>query len=298
MNEELRTARGPLSPYEQHSPRSVWTRRSVYGIALILAAAAGVGFYFWKERAEREAQLAQGPPATAELPPPPPTADTEREVLHPVPETQAPPGVEGKPVPPLKESDEAMRDSLEGLLGKQRVASLFVPKDIVHRIVSTVDNLPRRTVAARLLPVKSPAGQIVTSGDGETMSLSAATYERYNPYVSVARAVDAKQLVAVYVHFYPLFQQAYQELGYPKKHFNDRLVEVIDHLLETPDPQAPVKLVRPKVMYEFDDPELEDLSAGQKILVRMGPENAAVLKAKLREIRRELAAEVRATPKN
>jgi hypothetical protein len=94
-----------------------------------------------------------------------------------------------------------------------------------------------------------------------------------------------------------LFQQAYQELGYPKKQFNDRLVEVIDDLLEAPEAQPPIKLVRPKVMYEFDDPELEDLSAGQKLLVRMGPENAAVLKAKLREIRRELVAEAQTTTK-
>ena len=51
---------------------------------------------------------------------------------------------------------------------------------------------------------------------------------------------------------------------------------------------GPVKLVRPKVLYQFADPELEGLSAGQKIMVRMGPENAAKVKAKLREIRREL----------
>ena len=87
------------------------------------------------------------------------------------------------------------------------------------------------------------------------------------------------------------------ELGYPKKQFNDRLVEVIDNLLETPDVEQPVNLVRPKVMYQFDEPELEELSAGQKLLVRMGPENAAVLKAKLREIRRELVAEAQTTTK-
>jgi DUF3014 family protein len=91
---------------------------------------------------------------------------------------------------------------------------------------------------------------------------------------------------------YPLFQQAYQELGYPKKYFNDRLVQVIDHMLATPSIKEPVALVRPKVLYEFEDPELEDLSAGQKIMIRIGPENAAAMKAKLREIRQELATEI------
>ena len=36
------------------------------------------------------------------------------------------------------------------------------------------------------------------------------------------------------------------------------------------------------------DPALQGLSAGQKILVRMGPENEAKVKAKLREIKRAL----------
>ena len=104
----------------------------------------------------------------------------------------------------------------------------------------------------------------------------------------LAEAVKTKQLVAVYVRFYPLFQQAFKDLGYPSGYFNDRLIEVIDDLLAAPDLQGPVKLVRPKVMYQFADPDLEARSAGQKILIRMGSENAARIKAKLKEIRREL----------
>jgi hypothetical protein len=51
------------------------------------------------------------------------------------------------------------------------------------------------------------------------------------------------------------------------------------------------------VLYAFVDAELEDLSAGQKVLVRIGPESAALIKTKLREIRRELVAETSA-PRN
>jgi hypothetical protein len=39
------------------------------------------------------------------------------------------------------------------------------------------------------------------------------------------------------------------------------------------------------VLYEFDAPELKALTAGQKILLRMGPVNERRLKAKLAEIR-------------
>jgi hypothetical protein len=44
------------------------------------------------------------------------------------------------------------------------------------------------------------------------------------------------------------------------------------------------------VLFEFADPDLETRSAGQKILIRMGAENAVRVKAKLWEIRRELIA--------
>jgi hypothetical protein len=94
--------------------------------------------------------------------------------------------------------------------------------------------------------------------------------------------------VALYVRFYPLFQQAYKELGYPDRHFNDRAVEVIDHLLAAPEVAGPVALGKPWVMWEYADPALEARSAGQKALIRMGPDNARRLKAKLREIRRQV----------
>jgi hypothetical protein len=47
------------------------------------------------------------------------------------------------------------------------------------------------------------------------------------------------------------------------------------------------------VFYEYADPSLEQLSAGQKLLIRMGSENAAALKLKLRELRREVAKQNR-----
>jgi hypothetical protein len=145
-------------------------------------------------------------------------------------------------------------------------------------------------VAQKLMAVKPAAGRFAISGEGDNAVMSPDNYRRYTPAMKVLEAADAGKLAAVYLHFYPLFQQAYAELGYPNAYFNDRLVQVIDHLLAAPEPRGPVRLVRPKVMYQYADPELEALSAGHKILVRIGPENAARVKAKLREIRAELTA--------
>jgi len=64
--------------------------------------------------------------------------------------------------------------------------------------------------------------------------------------VQALRAADAKQLTRVYFHFYPLFQQAYENLGYPSQYFNDRLIEVIDDMLKAPDVQGPIELIQPR----------------------------------------------------
>jgi hypothetical protein len=65
-------------------------------------------------------------------------------------------------------------------------------------------------------------------------------------------------------------------------------VEVIDHLLEAPELSAPIQLVQPKVLWEYADKNLEGRSAGQKLLIRMGPANERAIKAKLREFRAEI----------
>ena len=67
--------------------------------------------------------------------------------------------------------------------------------------------------------------------------------------------------------------------------FNDRLFEVIDNLLQTPDVPVPVALTKYEAVYLFEDPELEAMTAGQKMLVRMGSANASIIKDKLTELK-------------
>lgn len=242
------------------------------GLALIIYNALGPP--------EREV-IVHRPPLPQPLPP---AVPAEPQIRHPVPEQPA-----EKPLPALDESDATMKNSLAELLPDRTLLKLPVLKDFVRHVVVTIDNLPRRAAAPRLWPLKPPAGQFTVRGDDEHATIAANNYARYTIYVRLAEAIDSARLVALYYHYYPLFQEAYRELGYPKGHFNDRVVEVIDHLLETPDLEGPVALVRPKVFYQFADPNLESRSAGQKILIRAGAENARRIKTKLQEIRDEIA---------
>ena len=263
--------------------RSSW----LVWIALALVAIGALAYYLWQQNQARLA-LTPGPATPARTAPP--AAEAPPAINHPIEQAggNVPPSVEQKPLPALMVSDATMQNTLADLFGSATLGRIFYEDAIVHRFVTTVDNLPRKTLPLRYLPVKPPGGVFAATGADQTLAIGAENAARYAPYVRIADAADAKTLVGIYVHFYPLLQQDYRALGYPNGYFNDRLVQAIDDLLAAPDLTAPPPLVQPKVMYLYSDPELESRSAGQKIMMRMGSENAARIKAKLREIRAEL----------
>jgi hypothetical protein len=276
-------------PYlERHGasePPPLGRRLLRWGVPVVLLAVAIAGGYLYWTRSPAPQPTAEAPVAS-----PAPQAATEPAIKHPIddarPEAKEPVAA---PLPPsVDESDKAVEEALAGLVGRGPLEQFASLSGFVRRVVATVDNLPRNKAPRRVWPLTPTAGTFATSGSKEAVYVSAENYRRYEPALRLMESVDTGQLVALYVRLYPLFQQAYKDLGYPDKYFNDRLVEVIDHLLATPDVAEPIKLARPWVMYEFADPALEARSAGQKTLIRIGSANAARVKAKLREIRRQV----------
>lgn len=248
----------------------------------IVAIATGAGVYLWQRDASPPApapvQVATPIPAPAPAPPP-----------EPVIENPVTPPPTAPTLPALSDSDSAAQQALAGLIGSPAVREFFNLDGLIRRIVVTVDNLPRERMAQRQSPLKPVGGSFTVLANGDTVLIGADNARRYAAHMKLVSAVDARQAASVYRQFYPLFQKAYEDLGYPKGYFNDRLIQVIDHLLATPDAPALVKLVQPKVLYEFADPDLQSRSAGQKMLLRLGNDNATRVKAKLREFRAEIA---------
>ncbi len=257
-------------------------RKVIWGsAAIVVLGLCGAVYYFkYYGQVQPAPQTAVPPPAQTA-----PQAATEPAVRNPIPAGEA-----AKPLPALKDSDPEVRSALSGLFGEKAVAQFLVPESIVRHIVVTVDNLPRKKVAVELRPVKPTAGVSVVASQGDDITLSSANFERYAPIIKVVQSTDTKTLANVYFRLYGLFQQAYEDLGYPGQYFNDRLVEVIDDLLQAPDVQGPIRLRQPRVFYEYADPQLEACSAGQKLLIRMGPANEAIVKAKLRELRKAVVS--------
>jgi hypothetical protein len=248
----------------------------ILAVVAALAAIAAATWYFWPR----------------ELPPPPPAsvpaqADAPSVAQGPRHPIEA---IPDQPLPPLKESDPALLESMARVLGSGAVQKFFNLESIVRNVVATIDNLPREEYAQRLNPLQPIEGAFRVAGKDSTLAIAAGNDARYAAFVKMVEGVDTGAAVEAYRRLYPLFQQAYVELGYPNGYFNDRLVEVIDHLLATPEVAGPIPLVSPHVLYEYANPELEQLSAGRKAILRAGPENMRRLKAKMQELRSQLVA--------
>lgn len=225
----------------------------------------------------------QGPEASA-----PASASTAPpQIEHPISEAQTNPAPASTvALPPLDASDEPVAKALAAIPGAQGLTELLVARGLVPHIVATVDALPRRSIGSSILPLRTPQGSFaVDENDGRTV-LSAKNYARYAPYMKLVEHVDARTLVTWYVHWYPLFQEAYRQLGYPQGYFNDRVLTAINDMLAAPNARPPVALVKTSNgHYAFADPTWESLSVGQKLMIRLGPEHERELKTKLRSIR-------------
>ena len=195
------------------------------------------------------------------------------------------------PLPDLDQSDAVIQERLAEVHDAAQLEKLFLFADAVRRFVVTIDNmttakLPQKFKFTRL-PEDKFLVQINTDG---AEYINQDNYNRYTIYVTFIETLDMDKAVALYFKYYPIFQQAYTELGYPDRSFNDRLIDVVDHLLASPVVPEPVKLLRPKVYYIYADADLEALSAGQKLMIRIGQTNADRVKRWLQRLRVELAA--------
>jgi len=217
-----------------------------------------------------------------------------REPLHPIEPLSLTPGAgELIELPPLDESDSYFALALVTVFGNG-LEDLLDDEGLIDKSVATVDNLTRSHVAEKIRPVGRIQGSFMVAAAGANgpYYLSPDNYGRYDFLVNMLTGANLDELAATYRRFYPLMQEAFTRLGYPDAYFNDRLIAVIDHLLTTPEPDEPVQLVRPHVLYEFADPALEALSSGQKLLLRMGSDNAARVKSVLEELRLRIAQSV------
>ena len=132
--------------------------------------------------------------------------------------------------------------ALADLVGHKAMDTFFQTDDFPRRLVATVDNLGRAHAPAHLWPINPTAGRFTVEERKDGPIIAADNSLRYTAFVLLIETISVERAVDLYVRAYPALQQAFEDLGYPKMYFNDRVLAVINQLLETPDGSYPIKV--------------------------------------------------------
>ena len=250
-------------------------------LSLVIAGGVVLLTGIWPPEEEKPAPSpVVEPPAPAPVP-----VTTKIEEPAPEPASPTPPPVE-EPLPRLEESDDAVRDAVGdiplGAAGQQ----YLIPGNIIERSASLIYLMAQGDVPYKLLPVSRPKAAFPISDDGTQVVTDPAGFERYDALSQWLESLDLESLLSSLEWFIPLFREAWSYYGEDPAAFDMAVVMTLDMVIATPELDlSEARLIRKEAVWIFEDPAIEGLAPIQKQVLRMGPANAEVVKAKAAEAR-------------
>ena len=292
---------GQMSETTNTENSTPWLVISVILVVII----AGVGYWLLSQEEQPEtATVIEQPVVESEVQvvqPEPvekvsPEALPEMPDIMDVPETELEPVEEQSPLPRLDESDEYLKSALPDLTWRKELLKLVITDDLIRRLVVFTDNFAQGTLAYEHTPFIEPNVSFSAKEQLNENGISTGKWQwddgtarRFTLYIDLLRSIDSESFAELYLEMKPLINQAYSELGYPDQDFTDVLQEAIVRVLDMELPEQEMTLVRPSVMYEFENETLESLPESDKLLLRIGRENLLVLKSVLLEFSDKIA---------
>ena len=250
-------------------------------LSLVIAGGVVLLTGIWPPEEEKPAPSpVVEPPAPAPVP-----VTTKIEEPAPEPASPTPPPVE-EPLPRLEESDDAVRDAVGdiplGAAGQQ----YLIPGNIIERSASLIYLMAQGDVPYKLLPVSRPKAAFPISDDGTQVVTDPAGFERYDALSQWLESLDLESLLSSLEWFIPLFREAWSYYGEDPADFDVAVMMTLDFVIATPQIDlSEARLIRKEAVWIFEDPTIEGLAPIQKQVLRMGPANAEVVKAKAAEAR-------------
>jgi hypothetical protein len=237
----------------------------------VLIAAVLAALWWWAPRTSESPAEAVGRVPSEEL------------VERPVPRVQGL-GV-GQPdpdLPPLGSLDGYVRPLLAALSSRPELVALLASDDLVRRFAVSVDAISRGDSPAGQIRAVAPRGPFQVQQQSGILLVDPRSYARYDGLVKLVDDLSPAQLARIYGRLKPRLEEAYAELGSGGT-FDEAMTRAIRHLLATPLPPAAAQLrTSGGVNYAYLDENFESLSAAQRQLLRLGPDRARRVQARLR----------------
>lgn len=236
------------------------------GIALLIAALGGGAYFMFGRRAPTTRTAAAPPPVAAG---PSPSLGGRGAAVQ---------------LPPLEDSDALVREHVRAVSDSPAVAAWLTTRGLVRNLTVVVTNIVDGANPAKQLSVLKPSTPFrVVQRDGRTY-IDPRSYDRYTAVADGVASIDADKAAALYSTFKPLIETAYKELGSNNPSFDRALERAITAILATPVLKDPVPLKELVITYAYADDRLENMTPAQKLLMRTGPRNLGLIKAKVRDI--------------
>lgn len=192
--------------------------------------------------------------------------------------------VAGEPLPELGASDAEYSQDLLTL--SAQLKQVLFKRQQIRKTVFSINDIAQglRPPAKRLREIAFKQPFSVTQ-EGGKMYISAQAYHRYDRLAQAINSIDKQGAVALYNKYLPLFQLVFDEFSFPKNYqVLDSIKAATGKIIQAPVIDGRIEVIRPTVRYKFADPALEKLSALDKQMLRMGPENTRMIQKKLREL--------------
>jgi len=235
-------------------------------VAVVAAAIGAAAYYafFWKPRPGPAAGTTARAPVTEPLPALGGTGDAIA-------------------IPPIDESDSVVRTLVQALSESPAIMAWLPTNGLIRNFTVVVTNIADGATPAKQLRVLKPSAPFRVVERGGTYADS-RSYDRYNSIADAVASIDPAAAAKLYATLKPRIEEAHRDLAASGESFDRTLERAIVALLDTPNVDTPPRL-RPKgIGYGYADDRLEDLTSAQKQLLRMGPRNVRVVKARLRAI--------------
>jgi len=241
-------------------------------VGAVAAVIVGVVIYWQFIAGEAEPPPAAPPPVSTPVEAAPPVVAEPRSIV----------------VPPLESSDAPLRAMIEGLSAHPRLADVLATDQLARTFVIVVVAIANGESPREALGYLEPEASFAIAERDGSVVIDPASFERYTWITGVFSSLDAAGAAELYRQLEPLFEEAYRDIGYPEGPFRPVLDAALDQLASTLVPEGYIEVRRGTVLWEFRDPGLERLNPAQKQLLRMGPANARLVQAKIRELQAAL----------
>ena len=214
--------------------------------------------------------------------------DTVPEVVETVP-VEPTPSLEERLSERLKGitlagSDAVVREVVAALSSQPEVVTWLANEDLIRRFVASVHLIADGKSPRSQLDFLTPKARFSATERGESWVIDSKSYRRYDLVAQSFSGLDTEGMVRVFTELEPLIDEAHREIAPPGTTFRTKLRKAFAFLLTVPVIEGDVALEPKVISFAYKEGRLEELSEVEKQLLRMGPENVALIQGKIGDL--------------